>query len=196
MSNWATLTRQRTRLPVAADPRAELFHCDRLDCTLTRTACANRHTLAQGRTRDGLSDQAVTYGACVGCPVGQAHLRGDTTPVNQFAEDTRAMQEHSEPSTEPQELQQPQQQHSKDYPERTCMRGRHPFKPTNGTQRGCPDKNCRDRYGGTAAVADGVAAKHAPTAASAFASPAELLEFVGFTVRVIDGPGGQFLHVT
>lgn len=201
MANWATIYTQRTRLPIAADPFAELFKCERFAAKLTKTSCANRHRLSKGRTRQGLSDKAVTYGACTHCPVGKAHVRGEPTPADQFAEDTTTMEEHS----------QQQQPEPKEYPQRICLRGQHPFQPANGTQRGCPDKNCREKYGAPTPAktskppkrrrashqpAVDAPAKHGAVPDGVVTSPAELLELAGFIVRVINTPGGQLLQVT
>jgi hypothetical protein len=206
MANWATMFRQRTRLPVAVDPRAELFRCVRLDATLARTACANRHRLAQGSTSEGISDQAVTYGTCRDCPIGAAHAQGKPTPRELRQEIRTAMTiEH---------VIDEQDAPARAYPERQCGRGRHTFKPKGAYERACSDESCRDKYGpaelrparrlNTPAVPDQVAAPERavevePPAACGVGmrvSPAELLQLAGFQVVLVQVPSGSLLLVT
>lgn len=202
MANWATRYTQKSRLPVAANPIAELFHCERMACKLTRTACVNRFQLAQGKTRDGLSDIAVTYGACRTCDVGAANARGG--PMTEPAE-TTIMTSEVPPRI---------------YEERRCRRGLHMFRPTSARDRACADQDCKSKHAQAPAPAPARPAKGngrklgrvvhrirgpvraepvaAPAAElrTAVASPAELLELAGFSVREIRTPSGVLLQVT
>lgn len=88
MANWATMHRQPTKLPVlprGVDPRTDWFYCEPFRCKLPKTGCANRHRLSKQRTAEGASYQAVTYGACRQCNVGESHARGEPTPLFQEA---------------------------------------------------------------------------------------------------------------
>lgn len=215
MSNWATLYRQPTRLPVLSpgvDPRTEWFHCDRYAANLPRTACANRHRLSKQRTGNGAAYGAVTFGGCLHCAIGKAHAAGLPTPL-----ETTTMDETSTTTTNGHAIKQ--------WPERTCGRCHKKFQPATARERRCaactkaaaeqpkrqrgkaPAKLRAGRRVGPAAATvvtstDGTTWKQSATPApralhpDQIATAAELLTLAGYTVESVRTPAGELLRVT
>lgn len=226
MSNWATLFTQKsklTQLSAGTDPRSDWFHCKAFACKLPKTGCANRYRLAQGRTSDGLSYEAVTYGACRTCPIGAAHAAGLPTPTLQGTSMEELISTTSNGNGHPT---------TKHYKDRTCGKCKQAFSPTTPTERRC--KQCtaeakpvparrpvrgalkvrrpRTQFGLARAKSAGTAPPAPPATASTpaparthptgvlherqIATATELLEIAGFTVRAIRTPAGEFLQVS
>jgi hypothetical protein len=219
MSNWATLYRQPSRLPVLSpgmDPRADWFTCSRYRARLPKTDCANRHRLSKQRTGDGASYVAVTYGGCVGCKIGAAHAAGLPTPM-----EITNMDEQITPTTNGTPVTNGHAARS--FEPRTCARCKKKFEPKTARERRCVTCSAaaegkqhplRGR-GGRARTkprlnvrpAGALLAPAAPLPVAAPAKPAvlrpeqiataaELLQLAGYTVESIRTPAGEFLRVT
>jgi hypothetical protein len=214
MANWATMYSQRTRLPVlprGVDPKTDWFYCKPFACRLPKTGCANRHRLSKQRTTEGISYQAVTYGACRNCNVGAAHARGEPTPL--FMEATTMTDEVTT--------------NGSTWPDRKCAVPKcgKIFHPLTALQRRCPEcietqpaarsraKAKRKPARRMAAVrsAEPVltqaeqnelveqmqAAAAAPTNGhDPMVSAYDLLEMAGYSVTRIRTPSGELLRVS
>jgi hypothetical protein len=217
VSNWATLYRQKTRLPVVpagVDPRSTWFHCTRYDAQLPRVSCANRYKLSQQRTGDGAAYVAISYGGCLGCRVGAAHAAGLPTPQGTNMDETSTVTTTNGHA-------------SKQWPERTCGRCRKKFQPATARERRCtactkeaaeqpkrargkgraPAKLHAGRRGnGVSTTSTTEPSNGTPKPVSAptarvlnpdqIATAAELLTLAGYTVESVRTPAGEFLRVT
>ena len=188
MANWATLYRQPSKLTVlspAADPKAEWFRCDRFACRLPKTSCVSRYKLSQGSTREGLSYEAVTYGACRKCVIGAAHARGEPTP-----QEERVM-----------ETIETNGVNGKTLSDRRCVTCKSPFIPQPPNRKQCD--SCKATKTGKparrVARAKVVLPKLKPVVAAEVrkqhASAVEVLELAGYKVQVLSTPAGVLLKV-
>lgn len=224
MANWATLFRQKTRLPVVpvgVDPRSEWFHCKRYDARLPRVSCANRYKLSQARTGEGAAYTAITYGGCLRCRVGAAHAAGLPTPTETTMDETTTSTTNGHAV--------------KQWPERTCGRCHKKFQPATARERRCAactkeaaeqPKRRRGKAAGPAKLrggrrketfADGTVTVRTsadgkwtqkvpvlppvgpvtrPLHPDQIATAAELLTLAGYTVESVRTPAGEFLRVT
>ncbi|HEV7717141.1 MAG TPA: hypothetical protein VGO53_16200 [Steroidobacteraceae bacterium] len=214
MSNWATLHTQPSQLPqlpAGTDPRTDWFTCKAFACKLPKQGCANRYRLAQGRTSDGLSYEAVTYGACRNCPIGAAHAAGLPTPTEQGTSMEESITTTNGNGTNGHA--------AKHYKDRICGKCKRAFSPTTATERRCRACTAEAKpLPARRAARNGVKGRRPaagirlgsldpsgipPARAEPrvlherqIATATELLEIAGFTVRAIRTPAGEFLQVT
>lgn len=203
MANWATIFRQSTRLPVlpaGVDPRTDWFYCEPFQCKLPKTGCANRHRLSQQRTTDGISYQAVTYGACRNCNVGAAHARGDPTPP--FATELTTMTEATTatPTTEKPEATngrlkplvkaKPKPRHKPKRPARKMV----PAPPAMLSRRA--DGTTWVKPTAASMPPNGTRASTPQNGHDPLITAYDWLEMGGYSVTRIYTPGGEFLRVS
>ncbi len=140
----------------------DMFRCEPYDATLLRTACALRWTRvnrgaksARAEERANDSQARAKFGKCIGCPIGEAHVRGER--AGETAEPPTPAVVHRAPTVSgpfvatfvdeeffaPVEPAQEVERRESDMAEKPmqhqgpCAMCGNPFKATDGRRRSC-----------------------------------------------------------
>jgi hypothetical protein len=197
VANWATLFRQKTRLPVVpagVDPKSEWFTCTRYAARLPRVGCANRYRLSRQRTGEGASYQAVTYGGCIRCKIGAAHAAGLPTPTETSTMDesttttTNGLKDAATTARVEQRRKRNANAKRKSRQRAKLAAHKHPTGPAAEPLAHPQDVGKQARRLTQSAPGRALAPDQISTAA-------ELLELAGYTVKSVRTPAGLFLQV-
>ena len=121
---------------------AETFRCDEYEASLTRGACALRWSRVnlgakpeRAHARMSRSDAVERFGKCVGCEIGEAHVRGER-PVPAVEPPIAARVEKVAPVRAPAVVERTEEAMAEER-EKPCIKCGRTFTTSDGRQRQC-----------------------------------------------------------